>query len=219
MNHQPEDPYLPERRLMVKHQIEARGVRDPRVLNALLTVPRHLFIPPGYRKGAYGDHPLPIGHGQTISQPYIVALMTEMLDLSPSDKVLEIGAGCGYQAAILAHIARYVVTIERLPDLARFARENLESQGVRNVRVVEGDGTKGYPPDSPYDAIIITAAAPSIPSPLIDQLAEGGRIVAPVGTMEIQTLTKGIKVQGKMCITNHGGCRFVPLIGEYGWRE
>jgi len=204
---------------MVERQIEARGISDPRILKAMEEIPRHLFVPETYRSAAYDDGPLPIGHGQTISQPYIVALMTDMLDIGPDDRVLEIGAGSGYQAAILGRLAREVVTVERLPDIAALARRNLGTVGVSNVMVVEGNGTLGYADRAPYQGIIVTAAAPDVPRPLIDQLAEGGRLVAPVGSKGLQVLEKVVKKDGRIIRTSHGGVMFVPLIGDHGWEE
>jgi protein-L-isoaspartate(D-aspartate) O-methyltransferase len=211
-------PRADERLRMVEHQIAARGIRDQRILSAMKDVPRHLFVPPPYDKSAYADCPLPIGNGQTISQPYIVALMTELLALQSTDSVLEIGTGCGYQAAILAALVRQVTTIERIPKVAGLARANLAAVGSKNVEVIVGDGTLGYPLKAPYERIIITAATPSIPRPLIEQLAEGGRLVAPVGGREIQELIRLIKKDGSINEEYHGGVRFVPLIGECGWR-
>lgn len=207
-----------ERRRMVERQIEARGVHHPQVLAAMRDVPRHLFIPPPYDRSAYEDCPLPIGSGQTISQPFIVALMTELLDPRPDDRVLEIGAGTGYQAAVLARIVRKVITVERLATVAALAKKNISGLGIRNVEVIEGDGTLGYPPNAPYDGIIITAATPEIPRPLTDQLAEGGRLVAPVGGREIQELEKIIRRGNAIERSYFGGVRFVPLIGQHGWR-
>jgi protein-L-isoaspartate(D-aspartate) O-methyltransferase len=202
---------------MVEHQIEARGIKNPLVLAAMRDVPRHVFIPPPYDRNAYDDCPLPIGNGQTISQPYIVALMTELLDLKPEDTILEIGAGSGYQAAILSRIVRRVTTIERLGSVAALAKKNLSDVNVRNVTVIEGDGTLGYLPGAPYDAILITAATPEVPAPLLDQLAEGGRLVAPVGGREIQELVKLVRKGGTIQRSYFGGVRFVPLIGQHGW--
>ncbi|MCJ7741494.1 MAG: protein-L-isoaspartate(D-aspartate) O-methyltransferase [Methanoregula sp.] len=206
-----------ERLRMVEYQIAARGIRDQRVLSAMKEVPRHLFVPPPYNKSAYEDCPLPIGNGQTISQPYIVALMTELLALRPTDNVLEIGAGCGYQAAVLAALVRRVTTIERIPEVAGLARANLAAVGSKNVEVIVGDGTLGYPQKAPYEGIIITAATPVVPQPLIEQLAEGGRLVAPVGGRDIQELKRLRKKDGSIPEEHHGGVRFVPLIGECGW--
>ncbi len=211
------DPYAELRYEMVEHQIRARGISGPRVLAAMRKIPRHLFVPPAYERAAYQDNPLPIGEGQTISQPYIVAVMTELLELQPGDRVLEVGTGSGYQAAILAELAARVISVERLPAVAENARRNFERSGTTNVEVVVGDGTKGYPAEAPYDGIIITAATPSIPEPLIDQMAEGGRLVAPVGPRDFQDLVRLVKREGRVERTGFGGVCFVPLIGEHGW--
>jgi protein-L-isoaspartate(D-aspartate) O-methyltransferase len=212
-------PRAEERSRMVEHQIRARGVTDPRVLAAMREIPRHLFIPPPYDEAAYEDNPLPIGKGQTISQPYIVALMTELLGLRPDDRVLEIGAGSGYQAAILSSLAHRVTTIERIPSVAGLARKNLAALGLTNVTIIVGDGTLGFPEDAPFNGIIITAATPSVPRPLIDQLADGGRLVAPVGGREVQELVTLTRHGKEILKSGHGGVRFVPLIGEHGWEE
>ncbi|HOS67579.1 MAG TPA: protein-L-isoaspartate(D-aspartate) O-methyltransferase [Methanoculleus sp.] len=212
------DPYEREREAMVEHQIRDRGIRDERVLAAMREVPRHLFVPKGYERAAYEDRPLPIGEGQTISQPYIVAVMTEQLGLAPQDRVLEIGSGSGYQAALLAGLAGTVISIERLEGVAEQARENLARAGVTGVRIVVGDGTEGYPPEAPYDAIIVTAASPGVPEPLIEQLAEGGRLIAPIGPRDCQDLVKLVKREGKVETIPLGGVCFVPLIGQFGWR-
>jgi len=177
----PKDPFSSVRENMVTDQIIARGIKDPRVIEAMSKVPRHLFVPEDLRESAYDDRPLPIGEGQTISQPYIVAFMTEALNLSPGDNVLEIGTGSGYQAAILAEIAREVYTIEIRPRLGETARERLNEMGYRNISVKIGDGYKGWPEEVPFDAIIVTCAPEEIPKPLVDQLAEGGRMIIPVG--------------------------------------
>jgi protein-L-isoaspartate(D-aspartate) O-methyltransferase len=213
----PPYPRADERLRMVEYQIAARGIHDQGVLSAMKEVPRHLFVPPPYNKSAYEDCPLPIGNGQTISQPYIVALMTELLALKPEDRVLEIGTGCGYQAAVLAALVRQVTTIERIPEVAELARANLAAVGCENVEVIVGDGTLGYPQKAPYEGIIITAATPSVPRPLIKQLAEGGRLVAPVGGRDIQELIRLREKDGSITEEHHGGVRFVPLIGECGW--
>jgi protein-L-isoaspartate(D-aspartate) O-methyltransferase len=215
----PQYPRADERFRMVERQIEARGVRNSRVLAAMRDIPRHLFIPPPYDRGAYDDCPLPIGNGQTISQPYIVALMTELLRPNPGDNVLEIGAGCGYQAAVLAALVKKVTTIERIPAVADLARHNLAALDIYNAEVVVGDGTCGYPQNAPYDGIIITAATPEVPRPLAGQMAEGGRLVAPVGGREVQELVVVEKQGGRVTESFHGGVRFVPLIGEHGWEN
>jgi len=213
----PQYPRAEERFRMVERQIEARGVRDPRVLTAMREIPRHHFIPPPYDRGAYDDCPLPIGNGQTISQPYIVALMTELLRPKPEGNLLEIGGGSGYQAAVLAALAKHVTTIERIPAVADLAKRNLAALHICNVNIIVGDGTLGYPGSAPYDGILITAATPKIPVPLIEQLAEGGRLVAPLGGREVQELVVREKHDGRVTESFHGGVRFVPLIGEHGW--
>ena len=210
-------PRSDERNRMVERQIEARGIQNPRVLAAMREIPRHIFIPPPYDRSAYEDSPLPIGNGQTISQPYIVALMTDLIRPEPNDNVLEIGTGCGYQAAILATLVKKVTSIERIPAVAELARSNLNAFGISNVEIITSDGTLGYPENAPYNRIIITAATPSVPKPLIDQLAENGRLVAPVGGREIQELVVLSRRNGVISTELHGGVRFVPLIGEHGW--
>ncbi len=204
---------------MVERQIEGRGIRNPRVLAAMREIPRHIFIPPPYDQSAYDDNPLPIGNGQTISQPYIVALMTELLHPESSDNILEIGAGSGYQAAILSQLVQKLTTIERIPAVAILARNNLKALGIQNVEVIEGDGTQGYLKNAPYNGILITAAAPEIPRTLTDQLADGGRIVAPVGGCDVQELVTLEKKGDRMIPEYHGGVRFVPLIGKHGWEN
>ncbi len=211
------DRFTKERERMVEFQIRTRGIRDERVLAAMRKVPRHLFVPEGLEQSSYEDRPLPIGEEQTISQPYIVAVMTENLELRPESRVLEIGAGSGYQAALLAELAGSVTSVERIESLADRARENLARAGITSVRIVIGDGTEGYPPGAPYDAIIITAASPAVPQPLIDQLAEGGRLVAPIGPRDCQDLVKLVKHEGWVETTSLGGDCFVPLIGVFGW--
>ncbi|MCU0631091.1 MAG: protein-L-isoaspartate(D-aspartate) O-methyltransferase [Methanoregulaceae archaeon] len=213
------DPRAEERLRMVRDQIEARGVEDRKVLDAMREIPRHVFIPADFQSAAYQDRPLPIGSGQTISQPYIVGLMTALLELKQSDKVLEIGTGSGYQAAILSKLARTVLTIERLPEIGGKARDLMQRLGIVNVKVVIGDGTLGYLPDAPYDGIIITAASPDIPAPLIDQLADEGRLVAPVGSRDLQQLVRITKQGGRISRENFGGVVFVPLLGCHGWQE
>ena len=211
-------PYQREREEMVVFQIRARGVRDERVLAAMRKIPRHLFVPEHWERAAYEDHPLPIGEGQPLSQPYIVAVMTEQLEIRSPERVLEVGTGSGYQAALLAELAGEVVSVERLPEVADRARENLARVGVTGVRIVVGDGTKGYPPEAPYDAIIVTAASPTVPEPLVEQLAEGGRLIAPVGPRECQDLVNLVKREGRVETIPLGGVCFVPLIGQFGWR-
>lgn len=212
-----EDSYAALRERMVDQQIRARGVVDPRVLAAMRKVPRHLFIPPHLWDQAYDDYPLPIGEDQTISQPYIVALMTELLEIKEMDRVLEIGTGSGYQAAILAELAATVLSIDRVGGLADQARQVLDSLGYTNVRIRVGDGTLGWPEEMPFDAIIVTAGAPKVPRPLTEQLALGGRLVIPVGDVWSQTLTCVRKTREGLKFEYHGGCRFVRLIGKYGW--
>jgi protein-L-isoaspartate(D-aspartate) O-methyltransferase len=208
-----------ERRRMVERQIDARGIHNSRVLAAMREIPRHYFIPPPFDQSAYDDNPLPIGSGQTISQPYIVALMTELLRPEPSDNVLEIGAGSGYQAAILSRLVHRLTTIERIPAVAILARNNLKSLGIQNVEVIEGDGTQGYPQNAPYNGIMVTAASPEIPRALTDQLADGGRLVAPVGGRDVQELVTLEKQGDRLIPEHHGGVRFVPLIGKHGWEN
>ena len=210
-------PLAEQRHLMVEHQIRARGVHDPRVLAAMEEVPRHLFIPPPYDRNAYEDSPLPIGNGQTISQPYIVAVMTELLQLKSTDNVLEIGTGTGYQAAILSRIVRRVTSVERIPAVADLAHRNLAALHYDNIEIIVGDGTLGYQKNSPYNGIIVTAASPDIPKPLTEQLAEGGRMVVPAGGRDVQELLVLEKHGDMITRSEYGGVRFVPLIGEYGW--
>lgn len=212
-------PRADERIAMVERQIAARGIHDQQVLAAMREIPRHLFIPPPYDQAAYKDNPLPIGNGQTISQPYIVAMMTELLHPKATDNILEIGTGSGYQAAILSRLVRKLTTIERISTVADLARRNLISVGIDNVMVVEGDGTLGYPDNAPYNGIIITASTPEIPRPLIGQLAEGGILVAPVGGHDVQDLITLHKTGGSCLQESHGGVRFVPLIGKHGWED
>jgi len=204
---------------MVENQIRARGVSDPLVLAAMRKVPRHLFVPEDWSNSAYDDRPLPIGHGQTISQPYMVAVMTEAMSLEGSEKVLEIGTGSGYQSTILAEIAGHVVTVERKMELLQDAARLLKELGYVNVEAVTGDGSGGYPRRAPYDAIIVTAGAPQVPEVLVDQLAAGGRLVIPVGNAFHQTLTRVTKTGSGAETESLDGCVFVPLIGEYGWGE
>jgi protein-L-isoaspartate(D-aspartate) O-methyltransferase len=197
---------------MVEEQLRQRRIRDERVLNAMRAVPRHLFVPPALRFRAYEDGPLPIGNEQTISQPYIVALMSESLELTGKETVLEIGTGSGYQAAILSQLAKKVYSIEIIPQLAETARQRLLSLGYTTVEVIIGDGNKGWPPGSPYEAIMVTAAAPQIPLALLEQLAEGGRMVLPVEVGNEQHLLRLQKVEGKILREDLGPVRFVPLV-------
>jgi protein-L-isoaspartate(D-aspartate) O-methyltransferase len=211
--------FAEERLLMVEIQIRKRGITDERVLQAMATVPRHEFVPAFWLNQAYADEPLPIGHGQTISQPYIVAAMVASLGLTDSETVLEIGAGCGYQAAVVSLLAEEVHTLEILPELAQSAAERLQRLGYANVHVHCGDGTLGWPEAGPYDAILIAAAAPAVPEPLLQQLAEGGRLIAPVGEQDNQELQLITKREGQLLFTPGGPCRFVPLMGQHGWRK
>ena len=205
------------RQAMVERQLKARGISDPRVLAAFATVPRHLFVEQGIMDRAYDDNPLPIGEGQTISQPYMVAVMTEALALTGSERVLEIGTGSGYQAAILAGLCEKVFTVERVDKLARKARQVLDELKYQNIAIKIGDGTLGWREFSPYDRIIVTAGAPGIPKSYWDQLAEGGTIAIPVGDRYTQSLQLVTKRNGKQVIADRGGCMFVPLIGKDGW--
>jgi protein-L-isoaspartate(D-aspartate) O-methyltransferase len=213
-----EDYFNEARQVMVETQIRGRGVLDPRVLAAMAKVPRHRFIPRHLWEQAYSDYPLPIGEEQTISQPYIVALMTEALELAGPEKVLELGTGSGYQAAVLGELAAQVFTIERLPSLARAAEQILASLGYSNVHVIVADGTLGWPGQAPFDAILVTAGSPQVPPPLVDQLAMGGRLVIPVGDRYSQTLTRVRRTPDGLKHEYLGGCRFVKLIGRHGWQ-
>jgi protein-L-isoaspartate(D-aspartate) O-methyltransferase len=204
---------------MVKTQIESRGVTDKRVLEAFRTVPRYRFVEEALTGEAYHDHPLPIGSGQTISQPFIVALMTEALELIGDEKVLEIGTGSGYQTAILAEIAAYVYSVERIETLAKRSRSLLEELGYTNISIKINDGTHGWREHAPYDAIIVTAASPDVPGPLVDQLTDGGRLVIPVGGRVSQELVKITRNGNRTKRTYMGDCRFVKLIGEHGWNS
>ena len=211
--------YERQREEMVRSQIEARGIKDPAVLAAFHKVPRHLFVSEALRDQSYGDYPLPIGEQQTISQPYIVAEMTQALQLGKDDRVLEIGTGSGYQAAILAEIVFRVYTIERLHSLFIKTRQLFDRLRYHNIVTRYSDGTTGWKEHSPYDAIIVTAGAPEIPVTLVNQLAVGGRMVIPVGDRHSQDLIKIYRDAQGIHQTNLGGCRFVKLIGEHGWRE
>ena len=204
---------------MVDEQIRDRGIRDERVLAAMASLPRHLFLPAPVRAQAYEDHAVPIGFGVTMSQPYVVAWMTDALALDGDERVLEIGTGSGYQAAVLARLAREVFSVERVPVLARRATFALQVLGLDNVHLCIGDGSIGLPAHAPYDAIMVTAAAPSVPSELVEQLAPGGRLVVPVGAGAIQSLRVIRRDdEGKLSITDRGGVVFVPLVGERGFQ-
>jgi len=207
---------------MVDSQIRSRGVADIRVLKAMEKIPRHLFIDEGLIDQAYNDNPLPIGERQTISQPYMVAVMTEALKLQGSEKVLELGTGSGYQTAVLAELAERVFSIERISSLASKARKMLESLGYFNVVIRVGDGTYGWREEAPFDGILVSAGSPDIPRPLVEQLTVGGRLVIPVGGRYTQTLYRVTRLSDNvenMKKEDLGGCRFVNLIGEHGWRE
>jgi protein-L-isoaspartate(D-aspartate) O-methyltransferase len=206
------------RREMVERQLRKRGIGDERVLAAMLSVPRHEFIPAELAGEAYSDRPLPIGHSQTISQPFMVAAMAQALELSGGERVLEVGAGSGYQAAVLSRLAREIHTVEVHEDLALDTAERLRRLSFGNVYVHVGDGTLGRPEEAPFEAILVTAAAPDIPPPLAAQLAEGGRLVIPVGTVEEQRLLRVEKREGKVSTRPLYHCRFVPLVGQYGWK-
>ncbi len=209
-----------DRSRMVREQIERRGIKHEGVLAAMRKIPRHLFVPKDYQSEAYSDRPLPIGSGQTISQPYIVALMTELLQPTPLDTVLEIGAGSGYQAAILSQLVAQVHTIDRHAELVKQAQSVTEQLGITNIQFHVGDGSLGLPEYAPYDAILITAAAPSIPSPLLAQLKERGRLILPVGARSHQTLERWIKTpEGTFEKDQNIPVSFVPLVGEHGWTE
>jgi protein-L-isoaspartate(D-aspartate) O-methyltransferase len=209
------------RERMVRRQIEARGITSSLILDAFRQVPREAFVDDGQRGSAYEDHPLPIDAGQTISQPYIVALMIEAAEVAPGDVVLEVGSGSGYAAAIMSRIARAVIGIERRPELVGSARERLHRLGYHNVMILEGDGTCGWPDHAPFNAILAAAAGSHVPTPLIDQLAPGGRLVMPIGQpSDVQDLIKVMKrPDGSLVEENLGAVRFVPLIGEEGWRD
>jgi protein-L-isoaspartate(D-aspartate) O-methyltransferase len=211
------DNYIPARKRMVEEQVAARGVRDPRVLRAMVAIPRHLFVPEGQWHHAHEDHPLPLDAGQTVSQPYIVAAMTEALELTPESRVLEVGTGSGYQTAILASIAKMVYTVEIIKDLSVQARLKLLRLDVRNVRFRIGDGHDGWPEFAPYDRVIVTAAADTMPYPLAEQLVDGGKMVVPVGPPGSQVLTLLVK-HGKKTVQRHlMSVAFVPFVrGEQG---
>lgn len=208
-----------ERDRMVQRQLLRRGISDKGVLEAFRKVPRHKFVPSSHSSSAYSDRPLSIGFGQTISQPYMVALMTELADIKPSDKVLEIGTGSGYQAAILQSMGAKVYSVERKKELAEKTMKLLKKMQINGIKIRVGDGTRGWQEYSPYNSIIVTAAAPSAPQPLLEQLGDGARLVIPVGDRLLQELVVFKKEKGKIEKESHGGCRFVPLLGEYGWQH
>lgn len=199
--------------------LQRKGVRDLAVLRAIRMVPRHLFVPESVRHRAYDDTALPIGSGQTISQPYVQARYLELIGLTGKEKVLEIGTGSGYQTALLALLASMVFSVERVPQLAQGAKAALAASGIRNVTVLVGDGTLGWRPFAPYDAILVSAASPDIPAPLVDQLAPGGRMVIPLGDREAQTLTLVERVGDGIRTSTIGDVRFVPLVGEFGFQQ
>lgn len=207
------------REKMVKTQLIPRGINDKRVLQAMGKIPRNRFIEEALKGEAYNDHPLPIGHNQTISQPYIVALMTEALELAGNERTLEIGTGSGYQTAILAELSEKVYTVERIRSLLVKSRNILAELGYNNILFKAFDGTLGWKEYEPYDAIIVTAGAPNVPQPLLDQLSEGGRLIIPVGNRFSQELIKMTKKRGRYIQKNLGGCRFVDLIGVHGWKD
>jgi|SRR5579863_1017916 len=211
------DPSAAERRAMIETQIRKRGVSALRVLEAMAVVPRHKFVPPQFRNQAYADKPLPIGEGQTISQPYMVAAMTEALELTGNESVLEIGTGSGYQAAVLSLLVQQVLTVENHTSLALAAQERLTNLGYANVHVHNGDGSAGFPDAAPYDAILVTAGAPAIPSVFASQIREGGRVVIPVGDRDTQELLRARMDRGELRIRALFSCKFVLLSGRYGW--
>jgi protein-L-isoaspartate(D-aspartate) O-methyltransferase len=204
---------------MVEEQLVRRGITDERVLEAMGRVPRHRFVEEALRDRAYGDHPLPIGDDQTISQPSVVAMMTQLLRLRGPEKVLEVGTGSGYQTAVLAALARRVCSVERLMTLAMRARGLLEELGYTNAVVKTADGTYGWPDEAPFDRILVTAGAPALPGPLLQQLAEGGRMVIPVGGPQSQVLQVVEKAEGQVRVSTEGDCTFVKLVGRYGWES
>jgi protein-L-isoaspartate(D-aspartate) O-methyltransferase len=214
-----DDTYLESRVEMVEMQLRKRGIRDAGVLSAMASVPRHEFVTEQLRSKAYSDEPLPIGAGQTISQPYIVGAMTEALKLGGTERVLEIGTGCGYQTAVLSLLSREVYSVEFRLELATSAAERLDRLGYKNVHVHCGDGSSGLKEFGPYDAILVAAAAPSVPAPLTDQLNEGGRLIAPVGAEERQELMLMTRNGSEVRQRRLEACRFVPLLGRHGWKD
>ena len=209
--------YEAARKIMVARQLKARNITDYRVLSVMGEIPRHLFVDPSHESEAYDDNPLPIGEGQTISQPYMVAIMTELLMLRGPERVLEIGTGSGYQAAVLSRLCSRVYTIERLKPLSLKAQKALHACGCDNITFKIGDGSGGWPEEAPFDGIIVTAGAPNISDALVDQLAMAGKLIVPVGDRYSQTLKRVIKTRTGIKVENHTGCRFVDLVGEHGW--
>ncbi|MDI6794894.1 MAG: protein-L-isoaspartate(D-aspartate) O-methyltransferase [bacterium] len=210
--------YRRERDLMVEEQIIRRGIRDESLIAALRKVPRHQFVAPALKGKAYDDYPLPIGESQTISQPFMIATMIHYLNLTGTEKLLEIGTGSGYQTALLAEMVEKVYSLERLPRLAQIAQERLNQLGYKNILITIRDGTCGLPEFGPYDRIIVAAGSPEVPSPLVNQLNEGGILVIPVGDRFAQTLLVIEKREGEVIQNEAGGCVFVPLVGKYGWK-
>jgi protein-L-isoaspartate(D-aspartate) O-methyltransferase len=217
---EPADPHAVARRRMVEEQLHDRGIRDERVLAAMAEVPRHVFVDPAFVQRAYGDHALPTAEGQTISQPWIVARMLELLEVGPEDRVLEIGTGSGYQTALAARLAANVFSVERVPSLLRAAQQRLDALGVRNAALRHGDGTLGWQEYAPYARVLVSAAAPRVPEALRAQLAEGGVLVIPVGGPKLQHLEVWRRMPGdRWRHERHGECRFVPLLGRDAWHE
>ncbi len=214
-----DNPFEFARRAMVERQLRHRGIRAERVLQAMYEVPRHEFVPLLDQQEAYEDRPIAIGDGQTISQPYMVAAMTEAAQVEFGDRVLEIGTGSGYQAAVLSHLGAEVITLERITRLADAARERLTRLGYRCTQVILADGSEGYPAGAPYTAIVVTAAAPAVPQVLVSQLADGGRLVIPVGTLQLQTLQVISKHADELIVRNLDPCQFVPLVGKQAWPQ
>jgi protein-L-isoaspartate(D-aspartate) O-methyltransferase len=216
---EPLDERMAERLAMVKHQLERRGIRDVRVLAAMASVPRHRFVPESMQNAAYEDRALSIGEGQTISQPYMVARACELAELEPGDRVLDVGAGSGYQAAVLAQLCKRVVAIELVESLAERAQRTLDNLGIENVRVVIGDGTRGFIEEAPYQAILVAAGSPVVPDALIEQAALGGRVVIPLGSHAMQTMTVLRKAETGIEQNGYDGCVYVPLRGAGGWAD